>query len=36
MDVPVQRGSAAVPLSDGSAGVEIVSGLQAGDQLVQP
>jgi RND family efflux transporter MFP subunit len=35
IEVPVQRGQA-VPLPDGAEGVEILSGLKAGDQLVRP
>lgn len=35
IEAPVQRGEAS-PLSDGTEGVEILSGLQSGDLLVQP
>lgn len=35
IEAPVQRGEIS-PLSDGSEGVEILSGLQSGDLLVQP
>lgn len=36
VDVPVQRGSVVPAMADGSPGVEILSGLKAGDQLVRP